>query len=172
MISFSRRILIQSLFPQAFFTAALQNTRNTGRLLDSQGAILLGLSQLHKDRAIVIQEISRVITFLISTVLSNASSGALLMPQLRDGFWNLRPAQHSCHCNSNNPSTILEKKKSKALQHLHRVSAKALLREIISLEHYLLTKQHPKKLELNARDFGKQKEENPQFQGPYSWQLP
>lgn len=94
------------------------------------------------------------------------------MPQLRDGLWNLRPAQHSCHCNSNNLSGILERKKSKALQHLHRVSAKALLREIISLEHYLLTKQHPKKWELNARDFRNQKEENPQFQGPYSWQLP
>lgn len=94
------------------------------------------------------------------------------MPQLRDGLWNLRPAQHSCHCNSNNLSTVLEGRKSKALQHLHRVSAKALLREIISPQRYLLTKQHPKKLQLNARDFRKQKEENPQFQGPYFWQLP
>lgn len=94
------------------------------------------------------------------------------MPQLRDGLWNLRPAQHSCHCNSNYLSRVLEGTKSKALQHLHRVSAKALLREIISLQSYLLTKQHPKKLELNARDFRKQKEENPQFQSPYIWQLP
>lgn len=46
------------------------------------------------------------------------------------------------------------KRIKKALQHLHRVSAKALLlREVISLEYYLSTKHHPKKLELNTGEF-------------------
>jgi hypothetical protein len=75
----------------------------------------LTIAALPRERTIAVQEISRVITFLISIALSNTSLGALLMPKLRDGLWNLRPAQHSCHCNSNNLSGILERMKSKAL---------------------------------------------------------
>lgn len=65
---------------------------------------------LHGDRAAAVGEISRLIAFLISSTLCNASLGALLMPQLRDSLWNWRLAQQSCHCNSNNLHKILEKK--------------------------------------------------------------
>lgn len=48
----------------------------------------------------------------------------------------------------------------KAFQALHRVSAKALLlSEVISLEYYLSTKHHPKKLELNTGEFWKLNED-------------
>lgn len=65
---------------------------------------------LHRDRAAAVGEISRLMAFLISSAVSNASLGALLMPQLRDSLWNWRLAQQSCHCNSNNLNRILEKK--------------------------------------------------------------